>query len=106
MPTIQELKDQRAALDKQIEQQLAAERSTTFDRIKAIMAESGMTVSDLVKGLSGTKVKAQGPTAGKKVAVKYRDPDTGANWTGRGLRPKWLREKVDAGAKLESFLVP
>ena len=105
MPTIQELKDQRAALDMQIEQQLAEQRSSTFDRIKAIMAESGMTVNELVKGLSGSKAKTQVPTAGRKVAVKYRDPETGATWTGRGLRPKWMREKMEAGATKDSFLV-
>ncbi|WP_419465612.1 H-NS family nucleoid-associated regulatory protein [Burkholderia diffusa] len=26
----------------------------------------------------------------RKVAAKYRDPKTGATWTGRGRTPRWL----------------
>ena len=29
----------------------------------------------------------------KKVAAKYRDPDTGATWSGRGKPPQWIAGK-------------
>jgi DNA-binding protein H-NS len=35
-------------------------------------------------------------------AAKYRD-ETGRVWGGRGPRPKWLREAINAGRKLEEF---
>lgn len=41
----------------------------------------------------------------KATPVKYRNLETGSTWTGRGLKPKWLRAKLDAGAKLEDYLV-
>lgn len=41
----------------------------------------------------------------KAIPVKYRNRETGEAWTGRGLMPKWLRAKLDAGAKLDDFLV-
>jgi len=41
---------------------------------------------------------------GRKVPVKYRDR-SGNTWAGRGAQPRWLREKVKAGAKLEDFAV-
>jgi DNA-binding protein H-NS len=41
---------------------------------------------------------------GRKVAVKYRDR-SGNTWAGRGAQPVWLREKLQAGAKLEDFAV-
>src|SRR5215471_9636280 len=41
---------------------------------------------------------------GKKVPVKYRDKEGNA-WAGRGAQPRWLREKLKAGAKLEDFAV-
>src|SRR4051812_4386001 len=96
MPTIEELMAQRAALDRQIEQQKAAERSAVVDEFRALMAKHGMTIGELTKALAGSKTKAPASTAGKKVPVKYRDPESGATWTGRGLRPKWLRERIDA----------
>src|SRR6185295_214749 len=36
---------------------------------------------------------------GRKVAIKYRDK-SGNTWAGRGVQPRWLREKLKAGAKL------
>jgi DNA-binding protein H-NS len=41
---------------------------------------------------------------GRKVPVKYRDKE-GNTWAGRGAQPRWLREKLKAGAKLEDFAV-
>ncbi|TAN55847.1 MAG: hypothetical protein EPN19_02110 [Betaproteobacteria bacterium] len=39
------------------------------------------------------------------MAPKFKDPQSGAMWSGRGLTPKWLAEKVKAGAKREEFLI-
>lgn len=42
----------------------------------------------------------------RRVAPKYRDPENpGGTWSGRGLQPRWLRERLEAGAKLEDFLI-
>lgn len=41
----------------------------------------------------------------KKPSPKYRDPDSGNTWTGRGVLPKWLRQAVQEGRKLEEFLI-
>jgi DNA-binding protein H-NS len=41
---------------------------------------------------------------GRKVPVKYRDKEGNA-WAGRGAQPRWLREKLKAGAKLEDFAI-
>ena len=35
--------------------------------------------------------------------MKYRDPKTGATWSGRGRMARWLAEKVSAG---ETVLAP
>ncbi len=37
---------------------------------------------------------------------KYRDPEKPENtWAGRGKQPGWLKEKIEAGASLDDFLV-
>src|SRR5262245_36540294 len=41
----------------------------------------------------------------RKVAAKYRDPKTGATWSGRGAPARWLAEYEKAGRKRESFLI-
>jgi DNA-binding protein H-NS len=41
-----------------------------------------------------------------KVAAKYRHPQNKAlSWTGRGIKPKWMKELLDQGKKLEDFLI-
>jgi DNA-binding protein H-NS len=55
-------------------------------------------LSKLTKKTGGSSLK------GRKVPVKYRDK-LGNTWAGRGAQPRWLREKLKAGAKLEQFAV-
>src|SRR5499425_2821299 len=44
------------------------------------------------------------PMRGRKVPVKYRDR-AGNTWAGRGAQPRWLRERLKDGAKLQDFAV-
>ena len=39
------------------------------------------------------------------MAAKYRDKESGATWSGCGLKPKWLVGKLAAGAKIEDFAI-
>ena len=49
--------------------------------------------------------KASSRAKGRKVAPKYRNPDTGDTWSGRGPKPKWLEAKIEAGRTLEDLKV-
>jgi DNA-binding protein H-NS len=53
----------------------------------------------------GPAKRGRGALKGSKVAAKYRDPDIGMTWAGRGLRPKWISAALKGGKKLEDFLV-
>jgi DNA-binding protein H-NS len=47
-----------------------------------------------------------GSLRGRKISPKYRDPDNRANvWAGRGAVPRWMQEKIRAGAKRDDFLI-
>jgi DNA-binding protein H-NS len=41
---------------------------------------------------------------GRKAPIKFRDR-AGNTWAGRGAQPRWLSEKLKAGARLEDFAV-
>lgn len=46
------------------------------------------------------------PKPGRQVpAAKYRDPETGQTWSGRGLKPRWLVAALDGGKTLADFAV-
>lgn len=99
MTSIQDLLAQKAALEKQIAEAQRAARTDAIAKVKALMAEYGLTAADLA-GKSAAAPKAEG---GKKVAAKYRDSATGQTWSGRGLKPKWLQAALASGKKLSDF---
>jgi DNA-binding protein H-NS len=41
----------------------------------------------------------------KPVAPKYRHPQSGATWTGRGKPPRWMAQAEAGGESRESFLI-
>ncbi|KRC76540.1 H-NS histone family protein [compost metagenome] len=59
---------------------------------------------------TGTRRKAGAPAraanaAKRAVAPKYRHPQTGETWSGRGKAPRWLAAEEASGATRESFLI-
>lgn len=102
MATLKELEQQQADLAKRIAEMRAAARQEVLSQIKSLMAEHGLSTADLSASPSR---KSGGPTVGSKVAPKYRDPQTGATWTGRGLKPKWLKQSLEQGKTLEEFAI-
>jgi len=105
MSTLQELLAQKAALDKQITEMQTGARADAIGKIKSLMAEYGLTVDDIAaagRKPSGAKVPSEGRA---KVAAKYRDAATGQEWSGRGLKPRWLTAAINSGKSLEDFAV-
>ncbi len=101
MGDLRDLLAQKVAIEKQIEEAARRERSDAIAKVKSLMAEHGLSIADL--GARST-TKAARPS-GSKVAAKYRDSATGNAWSGRGLRPNWLKAALAAGRKLEDFAV-
>jgi DNA-binding protein H-NS len=87
MTTIAQLLAQKAALEAQIEAARKAENSEAIAKVKALVAEHGLTQQDIFGGAK------RGRKASGLVAPKYKDPISGATWTGRGKAPKWIDGK-------------
>lgn len=103
MASLQDLLDRKAALEKEIEATRKHERAEAISKVRALMAQYGLTVADL-NGKTAAP-KAGGASKGGKVAIKYRNEATGDTWSGRGLQPKWLKAALAAGRKIEEFAV-
>ena len=93
-------------IQKQIEQlQREAEpvRSTevkgVIDRIKIAIAHYGLTAAHL--GLSGAS-RTTSSKRSAKASPQFGD-GSGNTWSGRGPRPRWLREALAAGRSIEEF---
>ena len=74
----------KAELDAQIAQAHAEHKAEGIAAARALIAEYGLTAAD---------VFPQGKAKGSVGAPKYRDPATGATWTGRGKPPNWINGK-------------
>lgn len=98
MTTLQELIAQKEALEAQIATQRQAELSAAISQVKALVTAHGLTAEDIFGGAARRAKSADKPVS--KVAAKYRDPISGATWSGRGLAPKWL-----AGKNKEDFAI-
>lgn len=88
----EELKDlqaQRDALDKQINDRKAAEQKAVIAQIVGVVKTYSVDVHELVDALGGLPNKRKGIPA----PIKYRDPATGNQWSGRGKAPGWLADK-------------
>ena len=88
MKTYRELLAEKRVLDQQIEQAKNAELSAAFEEIYEKMAAYGISIADLAKNL-----RKLGTKTGAVVAPKYRNPDNGATWSGRGKAPQWIAGK-------------
>jgi len=86
-------------LDEKIAIARRQEKATAIESIRKIMDEYGIDPAELLptrgrRGVSG------GADARRRVAPKYRNPKTGATWSGRGKAPLWM-----AGQDREKFLI-
>jgi DNA-binding protein H-NS len=99
MASVSELMAQKAAIEQQIIEVQRAERAGAVAKVRALMAEHGLSLSDL------SAKSATPKRSGAKVAAKYRDAATGDTWSGRGLQPKWLKQALASGKKISDFAI-
>lgn len=88
MPSYKELVAQREALEKRIADARASELSDAVAQVRSLIAEYGLSQSDVFPQKGARIGKSSGT-----VAPKYRDPSTGSTWTGRGKPPRWIAGK-------------
>jgi DNA-binding protein H-NS len=112
MTTYRELKAKAGELLKQADKLRNKEVKAVIAEIRARMAEYDITVDDLkAPAKRATKARAKAATGKPRkakaasVKPKYRNPDTGATWTGRGKPPGWIKEAEAQGKGRDGFLI-
>ena len=105
MATLQELMAQKEALERQIDQTRSQARAEAIEKVRALMAEYGLTAADLGRNGPAKPARKTKTGTGAKVAAKYRNTSTGETWSGRGLQPRWLKAALASGRKLTDFAV-
>ena len=102
MPTLQELKDQIADLQRQADELHRRESGEAIETVKELVAKYGLTAEQIGLGASSrprgpkpTKAKTTKPSRAGAGVPKYIDPDSGKTWTGFGKPPAWIAEAAD-----------
>ncbi|MEZ2354831.1 H-NS family nucleoid-associated regulatory protein [Caballeronia sp. RCC_10] len=92
-PQVAELMAQRESLERELAEARRKEERLALIEIVEKMREYGITLNELLGR------KPETPGAASEVAIKYRDPASGATWSGRGRAPQWI-----AGKDRDAFL--
>lgn len=92
--TIDQLLEQKKALEDRIQRRLASEKKKKVNQIVSMMQTLDISLNDIEAGLKEKQNRPQ-----------YRNPETGAVWGGVGKRPKWIVEAQKKGIDIKKFLV-
>jgi DNA-binding protein H-NS len=84
----EELQAKIADLQAQAAKVKEEEKQQAIDMARTMISAYGITARDL--GLDKAPKVKTGPKPGNKIAAKYRDPQSGATWSGRGKTPRWI----------------
>lgn len=100
MATLSSLQKQIEALQRKADAIRKAEMAEAVKKAKQLIAQYGLTAQDVglvgksSRGKPHVKGTASGATKTAGVA-KYRDPQSGKTWTGRGKPPNWIAGVAD-----------
>lgn len=102
-------------LEKKMQQLKAKERKPMIASIVKSMRDYDISLEDIAvvynrKAATRAAVKPAGsavarPAAKRVIPPKYRDPATGATWTGRGKAPRWMADAEASGVARDTFLI-
>ncbi|MCX8087391.1 MAG: H-NS histone family protein [Rhodocyclaceae bacterium] len=103
------INDEISAIEQQIAELTAkrqallnSRRHEAIQQVKSLIAQYGLTAVEL-----GFRSKGRAGAEPSKAAPKYANPaNPSQTWSGgKGARPKWVKEHLAKGGKLEDLLI-
>ncbi|MFM0198008.1 MULTISPECIES: H-NS histone family protein [Paraburkholderia] len=85
MERYKDLLAQKEQLEKLIAEAHEKEADAALERVREAVAEFGFTPEDVFGKRRGKGRRAAAP--------KYRNPETGETWSGRGRAPRWIKDQ-------------
>lgn len=99
--TYKQIQKQIEQLQKQADALRNTEVKGVIERIKVAIAHYGLTAAHLGLGPGAGSSKSAGKRPAK-ASAQFSD-GAGNNWSGRGPRPRWLRDALAAGRSIDEF---
>jgi len=91
--TYREFQAELQRLHEQAESARRQEKAAALERIRALIVEYQLLPSDF--GFAGSRRSKSSSVA------KYRDPASGATWSGKGRAPRWIVDKDRAAFEIK-----
>lgn len=110
----QKIEKEIVKLQKQAQALQEKRRGPVITSIVRSMREYEITPEEITAALNKASARksahksheaASRPTVKRKVPPKYRNPETGDTWTGRGKAPRWVTAAEAAGKGRDEFLI-
>src|SRR5260370_26373230 len=111
MPTLEQIQAKLKKLQVQAEALIAKRAQSVLNDIRKLMDEHGLTTADIdahsstkkprgrpagTTSRAKSKAKSKGKAADNgKLPAKYRNPKTGATWSGWARPPLWIKDVKD-----------
>lgn len=92
-----------AALQAKADRMREKEKAGVISRIKQAIAVYGITAAELF-GAPRAAPARKGATLGQPGTLARYSDGNGNEWSGRGPRPRWLREALEEGKSLDDFV--
>ncbi|PTX57515.1 DNA-binding protein H-NS [Litoreibacter ponti] len=105
--TLSELKSLRTRVEGAIARHEKKKKSEALAAVKAKAKEMGFSLEELAgakKDAPKTAKKSKPKSVPRKPTHRHPD-DASKTWSGRGARPKWLKEELASGKQLSDFAV-
>ncbi|WP_174904689.1 H-NS histone family protein [Burkholderia latens] len=97
---MQALLAQRVELDAKIAAQRAILRKNVVEQIVTLMREYEIGIREIETRVGSQERGRIAPR--RRVEPRYWDPETGATWSGRGRRPRWMNGRDPEGFRITS----
>jgi DNA-binding protein H-NS len=101
--SLEELDKVVAAAEQERHAKRDAARKALLDEVRAKAQALGISLEGLLQGVQQDDVSPKG--ARNPVRAKYRHPETGETWSGRGSAPGWLKRLEAEGRSRGEFAV-
>lgn len=101
--SLEDLRALKTRVDRAIASFDARRRKEALAAAERAARELGFNLSELTGATRGRR--NAGGTAGEERVVKYVHPENATQtWSGRGRRPRWVIEQLEAGRSLDDLL--
>lgn len=95
---LEELKALQKSIAKAIATYEQRQKAEARKALEEHAKDLGFKLEELVNENAGKKSKTSAPP-------KYKNSESGKTWSGRGMKPRWVKEYLDNGGSIDDLLI-